>query len=166
MADYRRNFVQGGSYFFTVNLADRRSTLLVDRIVELREIVRQVHRQKPFRIDAWVVLPEHMHCIWTLPEGDIDYPGRWRAIKKAFSKSVPAPVGIGRYARRSREREVWQRRYWEHTIVNDADYAVHIDYVHRNPVKHGLVERVQDWPYSTFHRYVEQGIYDIDWHGG
>jgi putative transposase len=165
VADYRRNYVAGGCYFFTVNLADRSSSLLVDRIDQLRSVVRDVRARRPFRIDAWVVLPEHMHCVWTLPEGDADYPGRWRAIKKAFSKVIPARDDVTGQ-RRGREREVWQRRYWEHTIGDDADYAVHIDYVHRNPVKHGLVKRVQDWPYSTFHRYVEQGIYDIDWHGG
>ena len=154
MAEYRRSFVQGGSYFFTVNLADRRSALLVDRIEELRSAVRSVRARRPFRIDAWVVLPDHMHCVWTLPEGDADYAGRWRSIKTAYTYAL---------RRAGYCRQVWQPRYWEHTIRDERDFAVHIDYVHLNPYKHGYVTRVQDWPYSSFHRFVRAGIYPLDW---
>jgi putative transposase len=154
MADYRRNLVQGGSYFFTVNLADRRSTLLVDRIEELRLVVRTVRLRRPFQIDAWVVLPDHMHCVWTLPEYDADYAGRWRAIKTGYTYAL---------RRLGYCQPVWQARYWEHTIRDERDFAVHIDYVHLNPYKHGHVTRVRDWPYSSFHRFVRAGIYPVEW---
>jgi putative transposase len=162
MPDYRRNRIPGATYFFTVNLFDRSSDLLVMHIASLREAVR---RQSPFGIDAWVVLPDHMHCLWTLPEGDSDFSGRWRAIKKAFSKSLPdteprLPVMI-----RRGERGIWQRRYWEHTIRDDRDYAAHMDYIHFNPVKHGLVEGPANWPFSSFHRCVAAKLYPADWLG-
>ena len=139
MPDYRRNRVPGGTFFFTVNLLDRRSNLLVARIDALRDAVHQVRARAPFHIDAWVVLPDHMHCLWTLPEGDADFPGRWRAIKTAFAKSLPigeprSPVMTSRG-----ERGIWQRRYWEHTVRDDRDFTAHMDYTHFNPVKHGLV---------------------------
>jgi putative transposase len=142
MTDYRRNRVPGGTFFFTVNLYDRRSRLLVQHIEVLRDAVRQAQRRAPFHIDAWVVLPDHMHCLWTLPEGDIDFSGRWNAIKIKFSRKMPA--GEYRSASRAlrRERGIWQRRFWEHTIRDERDYAAHLDYVHFNPVKHGLVECV------------------------
>jgi putative transposase len=140
MPDYHRNRVPGGTFFFTVNLLDRRSDLLVARLGALRDAVRWVRARRPFRVDAWVVLPEHMHWLWTLPEGDDDFPRRWRAIKVAFSKVLPAreprsPAMITRG-----ERGIWQRRYWEHTIRDDRDFSAHVDYIHFNPVKHRLVE--------------------------
>ena len=140
MPDYRRNRVPGGRFFFTVNLRDRRSDLLVTQVAALREAVRRVRARSPFVIDAWVVLPDHMHCLWTLPEGDADFAGRWRAIKTGFSKSVPVgePRSVGMMRRG--ERGIWQPRYWEHTIRDDRDYAAHVDYIHFNPVKHGFVE--------------------------
>jgi putative transposase len=106
-----------------------------------------------------------MHCLWTLPEGDTDYSGRWRAIKMAFSREMP--TGERRSASRvvRRERGIWQRRFWEHTIRDDRDYAVHMDYVHFNPVKHGLVAHPADWPYSSFHRCLRMGLYPTDWGG-
>jgi putative transposase len=138
----------------------------VERIVELRSAIARVRRKRPFVIDAWVVLPEHMHCVWTLPEGDADYSSRWQAIKILFSRSIPATEQISASRRAKHERGIWQRRFWEHTITSDTDYERHVDYVHLNPVKHGLVTRVADWPYSTFHRYVAAGIYANDWLGG
>ena len=166
MPDYRRNRVAGGTYFFTVNLLDRRSNLLVARIDALREVVRYVRAQRPFHIDAWVVLPDHMHCLWTLPEGDTDFPGRWRAIKVAFSKSLP-PIEPRSSVRIQRgERGIWQRRYWEHTIRDDQDYAVHMDYIHFNPVKHGLAQAPVEWPFSSFRRCVTRGFYPSGWLGG
>ncbi len=119
----------------------------------------------PFTIDAWVVLPDHMHCIWTLPPGTDDFSMRWRLIKLLFSKSLPRTERLSATRQRRGERGIWQRRYWEHTIVSERDYAQHIDYIHVNPLKHGYVKRVCDWPYSTFHRYVADGILLVDWCG-
>lgn len=162
---YRRNYVAGGTYFFTVNLLDRNKTLLVDLITELREAVHFVKQRRPFHIDAWVVLPDHMHAVWTLPQGDSDYSSRWRDIKKRFSKSLPFNEELSLVRKKNSERGIWQRRFWEHTIKDERDYRHHIDYVHVNPFKHGLVDRVVDWPYSSFHRAVKQGIYDPSWCG-
>ncbi len=165
MPDYRRHRVAGGTYFFTVNLLDRRRPLLVDHIDLLRASVRRVHALMPFHIDAWVVLPEHMHALWTLPEGDGDFPRRWQAIKMAFSKGIIPGEARSDSRRIRKERGIWQRRYWEHTIRNDRDYAVHMDYIHFNPVKHGLVADAAAWPYSSFHRCVAQGLYPATWAG-
>ena len=165
MTDYRRNRVPGGTYFFTVNLNDRRGDLLVREIEVLREVVRGVKARRPFHIDAWVVLPEHMHCLWTLPEGDEDYSARWRDIKKGFSKRITGGEAISASRREKHERGIWQRRFWEHTIQDERDYAMHMDYVHFNPVKHGLVKDVADWRYSSFHRCVALGIYGRRWEG-
>jgi len=163
MTDYRRNRVPGGTFFFTVNLQDRRSRLLIDHIDSLRAAVRAIKTKAPFHIDAWVVLPDHLHSIWTLPEDDVNYSYRWQAIKMNFSRNIPA--GEFRSASRTarRERGIWQRRFWEHTIRDDNDYAAHMDYVHFNPVKHGLVNRAADWPYSSFHHAVAKGLYPSEW---
>jgi putative transposase len=123
MPDYRRNRVPGGTFFFTVNLLDRRSTLLVARIDALRGAVRRVRIRAPFHIDAWVVLPDHMHCLWTLPQGDCDFPGRWRAIKTAFSKALPIGEWRSPVMESRGERGIWQRWYWEHTIRDDRDFT-------------------------------------------
>ena len=165
MPDYRRNRVSGGTYFFTVSLRDRQSDLLVANIDALRSSVRKVRTRAPFHIDAWVVLPDHMHCLWTLPEGDTDYPGRWQAIKKHFSKTIPADEPRSAVMVRRGERGIWQRRYWEHTIRDDQDYAAHMDYIHFNPVKHGLVLHAAEWPFSSLHRCVRQGLYPSAWKG-
>ncbi len=166
MPDYRRNLVPGGTYFFTVNLLERRKRLLVDEVDALREAVRLARAKRPFHIDAWVVLPDHMHAVWTLPPGDGDYSGRWRAIKIAFAKALPATEFRSATRLARGERGIWQRRFWEHTIRDETDYAAHVDYVHINPVKHGLVSRLADWPYSSFHSFVTQGVYASDWAGG
>jgi putative transposase len=165
MSNYRRNRVPGGTYFFTVNLLDRRSDLLVRHVDALRAAVHRERTRAPFHIDAWAVLPDHMHCVWTLPEGDSDFPGRWHGIKTAFSKSLPATEARSSVMIRRGERGVWQRRYWEHTIRDDRDYAAHLDYTHFNPVKHGLVEHPRDWPFSSFHRCAASGLYQTDWIG-
>ncbi|MDP2832024.1 MAG: transposase [Pseudomonadota bacterium] len=165
MPDYRRNRVPGGTYFFTVNLLERSNTLLVSHVDALREAVRKVRAARPFHIDAWVVLPEHMHAVWTLPPGDTDYSARWKAIKIAFAKAIPSTEFRSAVRVTRGERGIWQRRFWEHTIRDEQDYAAHVDYVHINPMKHGLVACVGDWPYSSFHRYVTQGIYAPDWGG-
>ena len=166
MSNYRRYRVSGGCYFFTVNLLERNKHLLVEHVDLLREAVRITKQQRPFHINAWVVLPEHLHCIWTLPPDDDDFSSRWRAIKTHFSKALPKGERLTLNRQQRGERGIWQRRYWEHVIRDDNDYVRHIDYIHFNPVKHGWVDAVKDWPYSTFHQFVEQGVYSQDWGGG
>ena len=165
MTNYRRNFVPGGTYFFTVNLSNRRTTLLTSHIRRLRDAFREVRARHPFSIDAIVVLPDHLHCVWTLGDEDHAYARRWRLIKSTFSRSLPRGEPLSKSRAAKGERGVWQRRYWEHTMRNEEDYASHLDYIHFNPVKHGYVTRVKDWPYSSFHRWVKLGIYPEDWGG-
>nr|WP_274377841.1 transposase [Hahella chejuensis] len=149
-----------------MNLLERNQTLLVDHVHALRESVRWVKARRPFDIDAWVVLPDHLHAIWTLPEDDVDYSSRWREIKKRFSKSLIINEPRPEPRKMKGERGIWQRRFWEHTIQNEQDYQRHFDYIHINPLKHGWVSRVRDWPFSSFHRAVSEGIYSLDWCGG
>jgi putative transposase len=163
---YRRARVSGGTYFFTVNLADRRSDLLVRHIEDFRQILAKVKKAHPFHLVAMVVMPEHLHTIWRLPDGDADYPMRWGLIKAGFSRRLAANERIRQSRKSQRERGVWQRRYWEHQIRDDADLARHVDYIHYNPVKHGLVARPVDWPHSTLRAYVERGLVTPDWGGG
>ena len=165
MSSYRRARVAGGSYFFTVTLEDRSSSLLVDRIDALRQAFASTRVELPFRIDALAVLPDHLHCIWTLPDGDSDYSSRWQRIKGRFSRACPAGEAISASRGRKRERGIWHRRYWEHTLRDGGDYASHVDYIHYNPVKHGHAGRVLDWPHSSFHRFVREGILPCDWGG-
>ncbi|WP_462379581.1 REP-associated tyrosine transposase [Pseudomonas sp. Marseille-QA0892] len=166
MPNYRRAYASGGTWFFTVNLLQRRDNdLLVRHIYNLRKAVRRVLTLHPFRIDAWVVLPEHMHCVWTLPEGDHDYAKRWRLIKTGFSRSLPGDELRSESRILRGERGIWQRRYEEHQIRDEEDFARHIDYCYINPVKHGRVQTVMDWPYSSFHRDVATGLYAPDWAG-
>ena len=160
---YRRAQADGATYFFTVNLPDRRSRLLVEQIEALRQAVRTVKGAHPFDIVAWVVLPEHLHAVWTLPAGDADYSSRWSQIKGAFSRKLPKIERISTSRAQKRERGIWQRRFWEHQIRDDNDLARHVDYLHYNPVKHGYVRRVVDWPYSSFHRFVKRGWLTEDW---
>jgi putative transposase len=164
MVRYRRHFVPGGTYFFTLALADRRSSALVDHIATLRTAFRRARRERPFEIDAIVVLPDDLHAILTLPPNDADYPGRWRLIKTLYSNRVIAAGGaVKRHG--NDELALWQRRFWEHTIRNDDDLARHVDYIHFNPIKHRLVSRVRDWPHSSYHRYVRDGLLPKDWAG-
>jgi putative transposase len=167
MPDYRRYRMAGGTYFFTVNLLQRYPNDLLVRYIEwLRAIVREVRKKWPFHIDAWVILPDHLHCVWTLPPGDNDFTNRWRLIKQGFSRALPMTERHSSVRIARGERGIWQRRFWEHAIRDDEDYAAHVDYCHINPFRHGYVKRVSDWPYSTFHRYVEHGVYPRDWAGG
>ncbi len=161
--EYRRANIKGGTYFFTVNLAERRRTLLVDEIDTLREVIRTVKTKHPFHIDAMVVLPDHLHALWTLPEGDNDFPMRWMLIKSGFSRRIKKGERIGISRKRKGERGIWQRRYWEHCIRDDRDYQHHVHYIHYNPVKHGFVDKAVNWPYSSIHRYVESGMIPKDW---
>jgi putative transposase len=132
----------------------------------LREAVRMVRQRRPFHIDAWVVLPDHLHCLWTLPEGDDDFSMRWRLIKTALAKALPVTERRSAVRVARHKRAIWQRRFWEHAIRDERDYARHVDYIHYNPVKHGYVSRVTDWPHSTFRRFVMHGVYPCDWAGG
>ena len=166
MSNHRCNRVPGGTYFFTVNLRVRRSNLLVTEIAALCDAVTGARAKQHFHIDAWVVLPDHIHCMWTLPPGDADFAGRWQKIKIAFSTSMPATEERSSSRLRRGERGIWQRRYWEHTVRDDRDYRAHMDDIHFNPVKHGLVPAPAAWPYSTFHRCVGMGLYPEDWAGG
>jgi putative transposase len=163
--NYRRNFLPGGTYFFTVNLADRRLALLTEHISLLRVAFRSVRAQYPFKIEAAVILPDHLHAIWTLPEQDADFAMRWRLIKSAFSRGLPRGERISTSRVSKGERGIWQRRYWEHTLRDQEDFSRHLDYIHFNPVKHGHAPQVQDWPYSSFRRWVRLGPYPADWAG-
>jgi putative transposase len=165
MTSYRRNFVPGGSYFFTVNLADRRLRLLTDNIEALRAAFRYTRLRHSFTVAAIVVLPDHLHAIWTLPDGESDFAVRWQLIKANFARALPQGERVSPSRFRKGERGIWQRRYWEHTLRDEDDFAQHIDYIHFNPVKHGHVRQVEDWPYSSFHRMVRLGLYSEDWAG-
>ncbi len=163
MRTYTRAFVPGGTFFFTVNLADRSKKLLTEHITQLRASVRKVRAAHPFHIDAMVVLPDHLHAIWTLPPNDMDYPTRWALIKAGFSRSLPNTERISASRAAKGERGIWQRRYWEHQIRDEADYARHIDYIHYNPVKHGHAQSPVDWPHSSIHRFIQEGLLTPDW---
>jgi putative transposase len=163
MPQYIRAFVPGGTFFFTVCLLDRRRKLLTENIDHLRGVLKAARRRRPFDIDAIVILPDHLHCIWTLRPGDADFSTRWHDIKARFSAGIPMGERISSRRLQKGERGIWQRRFWEHVIRDEADYERHVDYIHYNPVKHGQVMRVSDWPYSSFHRFMENGIYDLDW---
>ncbi len=155
--------VPGGSYFFTVNLFNRRLSLLTDHIQLLRQAFADIQQTLPFHIDAIVILPDHLHTIMTLPVGNSDYSTRWNQIKGAFSKAIPSGESVSRSRVRKRERAIWQRRFWEHTLKDDDDFNNHVDYIHFNPVKHGYVGRPIDWPFSSIHRYVKDGTLTPDW---
>jgi putative transposase len=170
MPRYLRAKGPGNQYFFTVVTYDRRPILTwPESRAALRQAVITARKGAPFGIDAWVLLPDHLHCVWSLPEYDKNYPRRWNVIKSTFSRLMKSrlhdetPVSASRA--RHRELTIWQRRYWEHQIRDDDDLHRHFDYIHFNPLKHGLVTRIRDWPYSTFHRFVADGTYPDDWAG-
>jgi len=165
MPNYRRAIVPGGCFFFTVNLLERRKTLLVDHIAMLREAIVTTRRSHPFAIDAFVVLPDHVHAVWTLPPGDRDFSLRWRLIKSRFATALPKQERRSDVRIARGERGIWQRRFWEHLIRDESDYARHVEYCYINPVKHRLVARVCDWPHSSFHRDVRAGLFPADWGG-
>jgi putative transposase len=165
MSRYRRAKVEGGTFFFTVTLADRSSDILVRHIDRLRRMYVSAQRRLPFETIAICVLPDHLHAIWTMPVGDTGYPLRRSLIKSGFSRGLPEQPVRSRSKTVKRERGIWQRRYWEHAIRDEADLARHVDYIHYNPVKHGYVTRVCDWPHSSFHRFVAEGTVPQDWGG-
>lgn len=160
---YRRAWTPGGTFFFTVNLANRSSRLLIEHVEKLRAAFHQVHSRHPFIIDAIVILPDHLHTIWTLPPDDGDFSKRWTLIKAGFSRSLPMTETISASRHKKGERGIWQRRFWEHRIRDDEDFARHMDYIHWNPVKHGYVQRAIDWPWSSIHRYVRRGDLPAEW---
>ncbi len=164
MVNYRRACVAGGTYFFTLTLKDRRSDLLVRRIDMLRDALRQVKRRRPFRLLAAVVMPDHLHLLLQLPEEDLNYSARLRDFKALFVKALRAaeePITTNGRG----DAGIWQVRFWEHVIRDEHDFAAHVAYIHFNPVKHGYVQRVVDWPYSSFHRFVRQGLLPANWAG-
>ncbi len=163
MVAYRRWYEKGGCYFFTVTLLDRRSKLLTDHVDELRNAFQKVKANHPFEINAIVIMPDHIHCIWTLPEGDQNFSMRWREIKSTFSRAIPNTEYKNKSRMRRKERGIWQRRFWEHKTCNENDFEKHLDYIHYNPVKHGYVESPSQWQYSSFRSLVTKGIYPLDW---
>ncbi len=166
MATFRRSRVPGATYFFTVNTYQRQKVLTdAPFYLALKQSLRAVMVKYPFAIDAFVLLPDHLHCLWTLPANDADYAMRWSMIKRHVSQQTREIVAtLSTRSRKSRgELGLWRRRFWEHQIRDERDFEKHADYIHWNPVKHGYVERAKDWPYSSFHRFVERGVYPVDW---
>jgi len=164
MTNYRRFYSKGGTYFFTVVTQERRPIFSTEEnIQKLRDAFKAVMKKRPFRIEAIVILPDHIHCIWALPRDDSDFSNRWKEIKYCFSMSYISSFLNAYSKRKKNEKGLWQRRFWEHLIRDQEDYNRHFDYIHYNPVKHKLTERAVDWPYSTFRRFVDKGIYEEDW---
>ncbi len=163
---YRRAKTPGATYFFTVVTYQRQTIFDDAQMVDLlRQCFRGVKQKHPFVIEAMVVLREHLHCLWTLPDDDADFSMRWRLIKSEFSRRCRDDYKGNRTVSRVRkgEQAVWQRRFWEHQIRDERDFANHVDYIHFNPVNHGLVAAPKNWQYSSFHRYVRDGCYPLDW---
>jgi putative transposase len=165
MSRYRRAIVKGGTFFFPVTLAERPSDLLIRQVDLLRRAYDSVQQRYSFETIAICILPDHLHAIWRLPAEDADFSTRWNLIKSGFSRALPAPAARSQSKIAKREKGIWQRRYWEHAVRDQDDLTRHIDYVHFNPVKHGLVSRVSDWPHSSFHQYVRRGELPADWGG-
>jgi putative transposase len=165
MPNYIRPSATGATIFFTVATARRGTDLLCSNVVHLRQAVQRTRAELPFEIVAWVVLPDHLHAIWTLPQGDSDFSTRWKEIKARFTKAVgfTLPRSASKVAKG--EAGIWQRRFWDHHIRDQADFDVHMRYCWGNPVKHGLVERAVDWPYSSIHRDFARGMVDPEWSG-
>ncbi len=160
---YRRALFPGASYFFTLNVQNRESNLLIQRVDALRFAVRRVQQRHPFYIDAIVIMPDHWHMIMTLPHADRAYAQRLSLIKSTFSRQIAPDEIISDSRQKKRERGIWQRRYWEHIIRDETDYDHHVNYIHYNPVKHGYVKNPSDWQYSSIHRFIRQGILDESW---
>ena len=164
MTDYRRIYLPNATWFFTVNLAERQNNhLLVEKIDSLRAAFRYVKERRPFHINAVVIMPDHLHCILTLPPNDADFSIRWNLLKGHFSRAIGKGERISESRNKRRERGLWQRRFWAHLITDQDDFNQHVDYIHWPPVKHGRVRRVVDWPHSSFHQFVAQGISPDNW---
>jgi len=170
MSRYRRSTTQGATFFFTLNTFRRQPVLLRDELrAALREGLEEVRIRLPFKIHAWVLLPDHLHCIWELPPGDASFGLRWGQVKRHVTRAYDDGAEVQPILTESRKKRhegaLWQRRFWEHQIRDETDFVRHVDYVHWNPVKHGYVSQAVEWPYSTFHRYVRSGVYAEDWGG-
>jgi putative transposase len=163
MPQYIRAFVPGGTLFFTVTLLEHRRKLLTEHIDILREVFKSARQRRPFTIEGIVILPDHRHCIWTLPAGEADFSTRRHDIKARFAAQITNGERLSTRRLKKKERGIWQRRFWEHVIRDERDYERHMDYIHYNPLKHGYVKRVMDWPHSSFQRYVHLGIYNFEW---
>ena len=167
MPEYQRAYIAGGTFFFTVATLQRQPLLTQELYrTALREVIAAVRKELPFQSLAWVLLPDHLHTIWTLPETDADFSLRWSLIKQHVTRQCQRPssmVAPSRSRQKRGEGTIWQRRFWEHAIRNDEDLRRHVDYIHFNPVKHGYVGRPSNWPYSTLHKYIRDGIYPTDW---
>lgn len=163
---YRRVRTKGGTYFFTVVTHNRRKILCEkENVALLRFALKYVLSRHPFKIDSFVLLPEHLHCIWTLPEGDCDFSTRWNLVKGYFTKNCGKQFKSqpSSSQKKKREQAIWQPRFWEHQIRDEKDFTSHVEYIHYNPVKHGLAKSPADWQFSSFSRYVDSGLYDPDW---
>ena len=158
MSEYRRVYQHGGSYFFTVVTYNRTPILTTsENLSRLHQSFKHVMNQHSFTIEAMVILPDHLHCIWQLPPGDSDFSTRWRLIKRYFSIMKDKPVT------ERGEKNIWQRRFWEHFLRDEEDWRRHMDYIHYNPVKHGYVQNPADWPHSSFQKSLQEGLYLIGW---
>jgi putative transposase len=167
MSTYRRSRLAGATYFFTVVTAGREPVLCGEAVRRaLREAIRQTQSELPFEVVAWVLLPDHLHCLWRLPERDAGYSMRWNIIKGRTTRTLGLREARTDSGVRRRDGRLWQRRFWEHTIRDELDLQRHTDYVHWNPVRQGLVDQAAEWPYSTFHRYCRLGLYPSSWAGG
>ena len=169
MPNYHRVWLPGGTFFFTL-VTNQRKPIFQDQyardaLSDAMEYAKD--RGDNFQMDAVCLLPDHLHCIWTLPEGDTGYPTRWKMIKARFSRiyrnlgGAESVISVSRMSKG--DSGVWQRRYWEHTIRDKTDLIRHIEYIHYNPVKHGYVRQVKEWPWSSFHQFVRNGQYPVDW---
>ncbi|MCD6527709.1 MAG: transposase [Desulfuromonas sp.] len=164
--EYRRSHTPGGSFFFTLVTENRRPIFASkEAVAVLREAMRHVKNSRPFDINAAVIFPDHIHCIWTLPPDDADFSTRWRLIKTWFTKHCDPSLrdNPNRVRTAKGGQSIWQQRYWEHQLRDEQDFIRHVEYIHFNPVKHGLVASVNEWPYSSFHRYVDEGNYPSNW---
>ena len=168
MSQYKRNFENGGTYFFIVVAYKRQKIFIGPSIDILRSCFKKAITEAPFTLEEIVVLPDHVHCIWRLPDGDNDFSTRWKKIKGDFSKGHQQMIGtpekmISESMKKKGESGIWQRRFWEHTIRDEHDFQAHCDYIHYNPVKHSYVQAPGEWPHSSFRRFVKAGLYDNSW---
>lgn len=164
MTNYRRLYEKGGTYFFTVVTQKRRPIFAKkENVQNLRDVFKKVMKNRPFKIEAIVILPDHIHCIWTLPKHDSDFSSRWKEIKYRFSMNYSGSFPASDSMKKKKEKGLWQRRFWEHFIRDQEDFNHHVDYIHYNPVKHKLTMKAIDWPHSSFKRFMNKGIYQEDW---
>ena len=168
MPNYHRDRTEGGTWFFTVVAFERRPIFCRERFRNsLNQSILKTRENHPFKINAWVLLPDHLHCVWTLPENDANFSIRWKLIKQYVSRDCQSTfrmqTEISAIKKMRRESSIWQRRFWEHRIQGEKDFENHLNYLHFNPVKHGLCQSPSQWPFSSFHKYQSRGVYSKDW---